>query len=298
MLRASGALVVGADANSHHVSWDPLRPSEDKGECIVYWCVQNGLPIANAGSTTRRQPGTAALTSPEITLRRDSEISNWKVTLSLDSDRYWITFDAFAGTSLCAFAPTKPARALNAWNKARWNEFRKLSDEFIFRGMKRPAKGADALNEAVARGIRMATKRTIPKGKGVAPPLWTPELTKFDKMVQECENERKRDALIRRRRKVLADTALGRWRGMCKAVGHGFGKLESGEVDIRAASADVAGTGGGWPSADQAPAGASIGQHAHSQVNEGNACTRNEETEHQAMHIPTHHRGRAGRCAA
>ncbi|KAH8615386.1 hypothetical protein ERJ75_000590700 [Trypanosoma vivax] len=31
-------------------------------------------------------------------------------------------------------------------------------------------------------------------------------------MVQECKNERKRDALIRWRRKVLTDTALGRWK--------------------------------------------------------------------------------------
>ncbi|CCD19850.1 retrotransposon hot spot protein, putative [Trypanosoma vivax Y486] len=77
--------------------------------------------------------------------------------------------------------------------------------------MKRSAKGEDAMNEGVTRGIRMAAKRTFPKNKAVAPPLWTPELTKLDKMVQECENERKRDALIRWRRKVLADTALGRW---------------------------------------------------------------------------------------
>ncbi|KAG8340267.1 hypothetical protein TRVL_08907 [Trypanosoma vivax] len=39
-----------------------------------------------------------------------------------------------------------------------------------------------------------------------------PELTTLSKMVQECENERKRDAPIRWRRKVLADTALGRWK--------------------------------------------------------------------------------------
>ncbi|KAH8605583.1 hypothetical protein ERJ75_001605300 [Trypanosoma vivax] len=78
--------------------------------------------------------------------------------------------------------------------------------------MKRSAKGADAMNEAVTRGIRMAAKRTAPKGKGVAPPFRTPELTKLDKMVQECKNERKRDALIRWRRKVLAGTALGRWK--------------------------------------------------------------------------------------
>ncbi|KAH8616924.1 hypothetical protein ERJ75_000432100 [Trypanosoma vivax] len=57
----------------------------------------------------------------------------------------------------------------------------------------------------------MAAKRAIPKGNGAAPPFWTPELTELNKMVQECKNERKRDALIRWRRKVLADTALG-WR--------------------------------------------------------------------------------------
>ncbi|KAH8605420.1 hypothetical protein ERJ75_001585200 [Trypanosoma vivax] len=58
----------------------------------------------------------------------------------------------------------------------------------------------------------MATKRAIPKRKGVAPPFWTPRPTKLGRMVQECKNERKRDALIRWRRKVLADTALGRWK--------------------------------------------------------------------------------------
>ncbi|KAH8608221.1 putative Reverse transcriptase (RNA dependent DNA polymerase) [Trypanosoma vivax] len=87
----------------------------------------------------------------------------------------------------------------HAWNKAMCQEFGKLSDEFIFRGMKRSTKG-------------MAAKRAVFKGKGVAPPFWTPELTKLGKRVQECKNERKRDALIRWRRKVLADTALGRWK--------------------------------------------------------------------------------------
>ncbi|KAG8340038.1 hypothetical protein TRVL_09134 [Trypanosoma vivax] len=78
--------------------------------------------------------------------------------------------------------------------------------------MKRSATGVGALNEAVTRGTRMATKRTFPKGKGVVPPFWPPELTKLNKMTQECRNERKRDVLIRRRRKVLAGTALGRWK--------------------------------------------------------------------------------------
>ncbi|CCD21155.1 hypothetical protein, conserved, partial [Trypanosoma vivax Y486] len=213
LLGASGPLVVGADVNSHRVLWHPLRLSDGKGECILDWCAQNDLSIANTGSATRRQPGTAALSSPDITLCRDCEISNWKSTLSTDSDHYWITLDVFVGegTSLDVIAPSKPARALYARNKRRRYEFRKLSDESIFRGMKRSGKGTDALNEAVTRGIRMAAKRTIPRVR-VWRRLWTPELTKLDKMVQACKNERKRDVLIRWWRKVLADTALSRWK--------------------------------------------------------------------------------------
>ncbi|KAH8618574.1 hypothetical protein ERJ75_000264500 [Trypanosoma vivax] len=77
------------------------------------------------------------------------------------------------------------------------------------------------------------------------------------------------------------------------AVGHGFGKLEPGEVDMRASSADVAGTAVGWPSADQEPANNIIDRNVLSQANESVTCTRNEDTEHKAMHIPTHQRGRA-----
>ncbi|CCD17983.1 hypothetical protein, conserved [Trypanosoma vivax Y486] len=78
--------------------------------------------------------------------------------------------------------------------------------------MVRPAKVADDPSAAVTRGIRIAGKRTFPKGEGVSPPFWTPELAKLDKMVQERKNERKRDAPLRWRRKVLADTALDRWK--------------------------------------------------------------------------------------
>ncbi|KAG8341141.1 hypothetical protein TRVL_08031 [Trypanosoma vivax] len=74
LLGASGPLVVGADVNSHHVMWDPLRPSDSKGECMVDWCVRNDLSIGNPGSVARRQPATAALSSPEIAFCRDCEV--------------------------------------------------------------------------------------------------------------------------------------------------------------------------------------------------------------------------------
>ncbi|KAH8619289.1 hypothetical protein ERJ75_000174500 [Trypanosoma vivax] len=47
VLGAGGPLVAGAGVNSHHVLWDPLRPSDAKGECMIDWRVQNDLSIAN-----------------------------------------------------------------------------------------------------------------------------------------------------------------------------------------------------------------------------------------------------------
>ncbi|KAG8340039.1 hypothetical protein TRVL_09135 [Trypanosoma vivax] len=110
LLGASGPLVVEG-VSSHRVLWDPLGPSDDKGGCIVDWCVQNDLSIANAESATRRQTGTAALLSLGIAFCRDCEISDWKCALSPDSDHHWITLDAFVGTSLSAIAPPKHPRA-------------------------------------------------------------------------------------------------------------------------------------------------------------------------------------------
>ncbi|KAH8603196.1 hypothetical protein ERJ75_001845000 [Trypanosoma vivax] len=92
----------------------------------------------------------------------------------------------------------------------------------------------------------MATKRTIPKSKDVAPPFWTPALAKLDKMVKACKNKRKRNGLIRWRRRVLADTALGWWKeNVPKLLATGSTSWNLAEVDIRATAADVAGTGGG-----------------------------------------------------
>ncbi|CCD15606.1 unnamed protein product [Trypanosoma congolense IL3000] len=108
-------------------------------------------------------------------------------------------------------APSKFVRVLPAQGKARWDEFRLISDKLISQRMKRSVKDEDALNEGVKKGVRQAAEKAIHKGNGVVPPFWTPELTKLDVMVQQCRNEQKRDARIRWRRKVLEDTAIRRW---------------------------------------------------------------------------------------
>ncbi|CCD11859.1 unnamed protein product [Trypanosoma congolense IL3000] len=108
-------------------------------------------------------------------------------------------------------APSKSVRVLLARGKARWDEFRLISDKPTSQRMKRSVKGVDAPNEAVKKGVRQAAKKAIRKGSGVVQPFWTPELTKLKVMVQQCRNERKRDARIRWRSKVPEDTAIRRW---------------------------------------------------------------------------------------
>ncbi|CCD17245.1 unnamed protein product [Trypanosoma congolense IL3000] len=108
-------------------------------------------------------------------------------------------------------APSKFVRVLPARGKARWDEFRLISDKPISQRMKRSVKGVDALNEAVKKGVRQAAKKAIHKANGVVPPFWTPELTKLDVMVRQCRNERKRDARIRWGGKVPVDTAIRLW---------------------------------------------------------------------------------------
>ncbi|KAH8616251.1 hypothetical protein ERJ75_000495800 [Trypanosoma vivax] len=151
LLGASAPLAVGEDEDSHHVLWDPLRPSDDKGERKVDWCVQKALSIASGGSAARRQPGTQTLPPEEITMCGDCEISSWKSRLSPAKDKNWNAFDVVEGSGLDMIAPSKARRTPCTCNRARWNEFGKLSGEFIFRRMKRSARGVDAMNEAEAR---------------------------------------------------------------------------------------------------------------------------------------------------
>ncbi|CCD16674.1 unnamed protein product [Trypanosoma congolense IL3000] len=115
------------------------------------------------------------------------------------------------GVGMEVIAPSKSARVLPARGKARWDEFRLISDKLLSQRMKRSVKGVDALNEAVKKGVRQASKRKRRKGNARALLFWTPELTKLDVMVQQCRNERKRDTRIRWRRKLTEGTAIRRW---------------------------------------------------------------------------------------
>ncbi|KAH8606311.1 hypothetical protein ERJ75_001535000 [Trypanosoma vivax] len=164
--------------------------------------------------------------------------------------------------------------------------------------MGRSNKGADALNEEVARGSRMATKRTITKGKGVAPPFWTPELTNMGKMVQEYKNRRRRDALVRWWRKVLGDKALGRWKENVEKLSatHSVNwNLVKSICAPRPLTPPVLVVDGHPLTKRQQVQALAETHKARSTKTTRN---KNEDTEQQAMHIPTRHRGRDGRRAA
>ncbi|CCD12058.1 unnamed protein product [Trypanosoma congolense IL3000] len=108
-------------------------------------------------------------------------------------------------------APLESVRVLPTRGKARWDEFRLISDKPTSQRMKESATGAEKVNEAVKKGVGQAAKKAIHKGNARALLFWTPELTKLEIMVQQCRNERKRDALIRWRRNVPAGTSIRPW---------------------------------------------------------------------------------------
>ncbi|KAH8616076.1 hypothetical protein ERJ75_000520300 [Trypanosoma vivax] len=99
--------------------------------------------------------------------------------------------------------------------------------------MGRSVKGADSLNEALTRGIRMAAKRTILQGKGCGAAVLVAgadEVGQDGSGVQERAEAGCADSLAEEGACQHGDVAVEGERK--KAVGHGFGELESGEVDI------------------------------------------------------------------
>eukprot|EP00796_Vickermania_ingenoplastis_P012730 gene12730-8679_t len=193
-------LIIGADVNTHHPLWDPSRAADRQGTRLADWATDNGVLFANSGAPTRRKPGSAERSSPDVTMYRGCSVEDWLSTLSGDSDHYWITFSVVLGSSIELIAPAVPRRLLYAWSKANW---RKYQVEVAIRLRKvkwSQLKGVDQWNRALTGCIREATNVAVPKGGTAAPPGWTPELTELDRLIHTAGNERIREELVVQRR--------------------------------------------------------------------------------------------------
>ncbi|RHW68331.1 hypothetical protein DPX39_110147700 [Trypanosoma brucei equiperdum] len=105
-------LVTESETKADHDLRNPLCPNDTAGECIVEWCLQNDIKIANDGTPTRRMTHTETISSLDVTIYRDCEVTRCEASLSPDSDHYWITCEVFIGIGVGMIAITKPRRPL------------------------------------------------------------------------------------------------------------------------------------------------------------------------------------------
>ena len=59
--------VFAGDFNGHCQIWDDVQPSDQRGDQLVDWLLDNDLSCLNDGSPTRMNPGTCGLSTPDIT---------------------------------------------------------------------------------------------------------------------------------------------------------------------------------------------------------------------------------------
>ena len=59
--------LFAGDLNGHSKIWDDTQPTDDRGEHIVDWMLNNNLNCINDGTPTRINRGTGGLSSPDVT---------------------------------------------------------------------------------------------------------------------------------------------------------------------------------------------------------------------------------------
>lgn len=72
------------------------------------WCLDNDILVANTGTQKHCKPGSAEMSSPDVTLFRNCEVRDWLPTLGVDSGHFRITYSVVAGSSLERVAPAIP----------------------------------------------------------------------------------------------------------------------------------------------------------------------------------------------
>jgi len=75
--------IFAGDFNGHSQIWDEFQPSDNRGEMIIDWVLDNDLACLNDGSHTRVNRGTGGLSTPDITF----------VTPGLNTKSKWTTIE-------------------------------------------------------------------------------------------------------------------------------------------------------------------------------------------------------------
>ena len=80
-LPTSEKCFVAGDFNAHSPLWDSTQPSDNRGEEVTDWLIENDLSVLNDGSSTRHSRTTGTGSAPDITVCGSwwSARSQWRV---------------------------------------------------------------------------------------------------------------------------------------------------------------------------------------------------------------------------
>eukprot|EP00760_Papus_ankaliazontas_P014466 PhM_4_TR16085/c1_g1_i7/m.38476 len=181
---AEGRIVISADFNLHSTAWYAhsavQHTDDDDAAAFIEWAASNGFCIANDRQSPTRtglHEGILTRSSPDVTLTRGIDCTDWKSVPTSLSDHNVITFRASDVIS----PPQWLQREIKRFNftKADWTAYRqRLHDTVVhYAGTTDVNKDIAFLTEAIHR----AARQSVPYGnrdlQGSATP-WTTELDK------------------------------------------------------------------------------------------------------------------------
>ena len=79
--------VIGGDFNAHCALWDEIQSTDDRGEALVDWMLNNNLEVLNNGEPTRSNPDTGNGSSPDVSFcgSRWKGKVEWKIVEAIGS---------------------------------------------------------------------------------------------------------------------------------------------------------------------------------------------------------------------
>ena len=111
--------VIGGDFNAHNVMWDTVAEEDDMGTDIVDWCMETNTKIANDGSYTYMDRGSARKSTPDITMMsKGLNISDWGVLKPTNSDHLPVSFKVTIGSAETVRVRNIPRRTKCSFKKA------------------------------------------------------------------------------------------------------------------------------------------------------------------------------------
>ena len=128
LLPTGEKVLMAGDLNAHTKLWDSVQPEDAMGNDLADWMAANDMLPLNDGQITRINPGTGGGSAPDLTIMKSSwkGSTDWKVFNEVGSDHSAIL--TTVELSLDCVKNEDEQRVNWNWKKARWSEYRALTE--------------------------------------------------------------------------------------------------------------------------------------------------------------------------